>query len=90
MQGTNLLTRDMPASPIIPHRFLIRHGGMTFGELAKMFNSERGIDARLTVIPMQGWMRGDWFDSTGLDLDQPIAESARPDTDDALSWRRDG
>ncbi len=43
----------------------IRHG-MTFGELAKMFNAERGIDARLSVIPMQGWMRGDWYDSTGL------------------------
>ena len=42
-----------------------RHG-MTFGELAKMFNAERGINAKLTVVPMQGWMRGDWFDSTGL------------------------
>jgi uncharacterized protein YbbC (DUF1343 family)/CubicO group peptidase (beta-lactamase class C family) len=42
----------------------IRHG-MTVGELAKMFNTERHIDARLTVVPMEGWMRGDWFDSTG-------------------------
>lgn len=43
----------------------VRHG-MTMGELAKMFNSERGINARLTVIPIEGWLRGDWFDSTGL------------------------
>ena len=43
----------------------VRHG-MTMGELAKLFNSERGINARLTVIPMEGWMRGDWYDSTGL------------------------
>jgi uncharacterized protein YbbC (DUF1343 family)/CubicO group peptidase (beta-lactamase class C family) len=43
----------------------VRHG-MTMGELAKMFNSERNINARLTVIPMDGWMRGDWYDSTGL------------------------
>jgi uncharacterized protein YbbC (DUF1343 family)/CubicO group peptidase (beta-lactamase class C family) len=43
----------------------IRHG-MTVGELAKMFNAERHINARLTVIPMEGWIRGDWFDSTGL------------------------
>ena len=43
----------------------IRHG-MTLGELAKMFNEERHIDAKLTVLPMQGWMRGDWYDSTGL------------------------
>jgi uncharacterized protein YbbC (DUF1343 family)/CubicO group peptidase (beta-lactamase class C family) len=38
---------------------------MTIGELAKMFNVERGINANLTVVPMEGWMRGDWFDSTG-------------------------
>jgi uncharacterized protein YbbC (DUF1343 family)/CubicO group peptidase (beta-lactamase class C family) len=42
----------------------IRHG-MTAGELAKMFNAERSINAKLTVVPMQGWIRGDWFDSTG-------------------------
>ena len=40
--------------------------GMTMGELAKMFNSERKINARLQVVPIEGWMRGDWFDSTGL------------------------
>ncbi len=43
----------------------VRHG-MTLGELAKMFNAERKIDAKLTVVPMGGWQRGDWFDSTGL------------------------
>jgi uncharacterized protein YbbC (DUF1343 family)/CubicO group peptidase (beta-lactamase class C family) len=42
----------------------VRHG-MTVGELAKMFNGERAIGAKLSVIQMQGWMRGDWFDSTG-------------------------
>jgi uncharacterized protein YbbC (DUF1343 family) len=43
----------------------VRHG-MTLGELAKMFNVERKINAKLTVIPMEGWLRGDWYDSTGL------------------------
>ncbi len=43
----------------------VRHG-MTMGELAKMFNAERNINARLTVVPMEGWMRGDWYDSTAL------------------------
>jgi uncharacterized protein YbbC (DUF1343 family) len=43
----------------------VRHG-MTLGELAKMFNAERDINAKLTVVPMEGWQRGDWFDSTGL------------------------
>ena len=48
----------------------VRHG-MTMGELAKMFNSERGINAKLTVVPMEGWQRGDWFDSTGLEWVNP-------------------
>ena len=43
----------------------VRHG-MTMGELAKMFNAERNINARLTVVPMEGWIRGDWYDSTAL------------------------
>jgi len=42
-----------------------RHG-MTMGELAQMFNAERGINARLKVVSMDGWLRGDWYDSTGL------------------------
>ena len=42
----------------------VRHG-MTMGELAKMFNTERGIHADLAVVPVEGWQRGDWFDSTG-------------------------
>jgi uncharacterized protein YbbC (DUF1343 family)/CubicO group peptidase (beta-lactamase class C family) len=42
----------------------VRHG-MTIGELARMFNAERALGAKLTVVPMKGWMRGDWFDSTG-------------------------
>jgi uncharacterized protein YbbC (DUF1343 family)/CubicO group peptidase (beta-lactamase class C family) len=43
----------------------VRHG-MTMGELAKMFNGERNINARLQVVPLEGWLRGDWYDSTGL------------------------
>ena len=48
----------------------VRHG-MTLGELAQMFNVEHNIHAKLTVISMQGWMRGDWFDSTGLEWTNP-------------------
>ena len=48
----------------------VRHG-MTMGELAKMFNAERGINAKLTVVPMDGWQRGDWFDSTGIEWVNP-------------------
>jgi len=43
----------------------VRHG-MTMGELAKLFNAEKKIGASLTVIPMEDWRRGDWFDATDL------------------------
>ncbi|MGA2218904.1 MAG: DUF1343 domain-containing protein [Terracidiphilus sp.] len=43
----------------------VRHG-MTLGELARFFNQQRPLNAPLTVVAMQGWQRGDWFDSTGL------------------------
>ncbi len=43
----------------------VRHG-MTIGELARYYNAERGIHARLAVIAMEGWQRGDWLDSTGV------------------------
>jgi uncharacterized protein YbbC (DUF1343 family)/CubicO group peptidase (beta-lactamase class C family) len=43
----------------------VRHG-MTIGELARLYNSERGIGARLKVVAMEGWQRGDWLDSTGV------------------------
>ena len=39
---------------------------MTLGELAQIYNMEKKIGARLRVVPMQGWLRGDWFDSTSL------------------------
>jgi len=42
-----------------------RHG-MTVGEIARYLNEEWRIGARLTVIPMEGWKRGLWFEETGL------------------------
>jgi uncharacterized protein YbbC (DUF1343 family)/CubicO group peptidase (beta-lactamase class C family) len=48
----------------------VRHG-MTLGELAQMFNAEHNLHAKLTIVPMQGWMRGDWFDSTGVAWTNP-------------------
>jgi uncharacterized protein YbbC (DUF1343 family) len=43
----------------------IRHG-MTLGELAQMADGERKLGVDLHVVAMQGWSRGDWFDSTDL------------------------
>jgi uncharacterized protein YbbC (DUF1343 family) len=48
----------------------VRHG-MTLGELARYFNGEYSIHASLSVIAMQGWQRGDWFDATGLTWSNP-------------------
>jgi uncharacterized protein YbbC (DUF1343 family) len=48
----------------------VRHG-MTVGELARLFNGENKFGARLTVIPMQDWDRGDWFDATGVSWINP-------------------
>jgi uncharacterized protein YbbC (DUF1343 family) len=42
-----------------------RHG-MTVGELARLYNEEFKIGARLTVVPLEGWRRSMFFDETGL------------------------
>ena len=42
-----------------------RHG-MTLGELARYYNEVFKIGLELTVIPMQGWSRRQWYDQTGL------------------------
>jgi uncharacterized protein YbbC (DUF1343 family)/CubicO group peptidase (beta-lactamase class C family) len=52
------------------HTLPVRHG-MTVGELARMFNAERHCQTDLTVIPLQGWRRGLWFDETGLPWTNP-------------------
>jgi uncharacterized protein YbbC (DUF1343 family) len=40
--------------------------GMTIGELARMFNTEKKIGADLHVIGMQDWHRSETYDQTGL------------------------
>lgn len=42
----------------------IRHG-MTVGELARYFNSEKKMGAQLHVVPMKGWRRSYYFWDTG-------------------------
>lgn len=51
-----------------------RHG-MTAGEMASYVNEQFGIGADLTVIPMEGWRRGMWFDETGLSFIPPSPNS---------------
>ncbi|HEY0565109.1 MAG TPA: serine hydrolase [Terriglobales bacterium] len=85
--GTEIIVLDRPDPVSLPyvqgpvadsdklnyvayHTTPVRHG-MTMGELARMFNSERNLNAKLTVVPMQGYLPGDWFDSTGLEWTNP-------------------
>ena len=48
----------------------IRHG-MTMGELARLYNEEKKINADLTVIAMENWQRDYWYDETGLSWINP-------------------
>ena len=56
-------TGYLPAMPV-------RHG-MTLGELARLFNSEAGINCSLDVVPMANWRRSAWFDETNLEWINP-------------------
>lgn len=58
----------------------LRHG-MTAGELAQLFNAkflEKPV--ALTVVAMEGWRRGDWFDDSGLPWVSPSPNMPTPDT----------
>jgi len=57
--------RDGAASFTAWHDVPVRHG-LTLGELAQMYNTERALGADLTVIPCEGWTRDLWGDQTGL------------------------
>ena len=59
-----LMDRDL-ASFTAPHPIPVRTG-MTIGEFGRMAAVERRIPVSLTVIPMDGWDRGRWYDETGL------------------------
>jgi uncharacterized protein YbbC (DUF1343 family) len=52
------------------HNIPLRYG-MTIGELARMFNVERGYNADLTVIKLENWQRDLWLDETGLPWTNP-------------------
>ena len=52
------------------HNIPVQHG-MTVGELACMFNAERGYRANLRVVPLEGWLRQMFFDETGQPWTNP-------------------
>jgi len=52
------------------HSVPLRYG-MTIGELARMFNAERGSKADLAVIEVENWRRDLWLDQTELPWTNP-------------------
>lgn len=73
------LSTDRTPSSTNYHPLPVRYG-MTLGELARMFNRERHIDAHLTVVPIQGWRRWQRFD----DQDRPWIDPSP----NIRSWRQ--
>lgn len=60
-----------------------RHG-MTLGELARFGNDWLDIGADLTVVPAAGWVRGLWYDQTGLPWVRP--SPSMPDLESASHY----
>lgn len=73
LDRVNLINGVTVAGPVLEgptdfvgwHNIAVRHG-MTVGELARMFNAERQLNAKLTVIPLDGWSRDLWMDECGF------------------------
>ena len=47
------------------HPLPIRHG-LTVGEIARWLDGTLNLGVDLTIVPMEGWRRGMFFDDTGL------------------------
>lgn len=56
---------EMEGTFVAYHAIPIRHG-MTVGEMAKLYNAERKIEADLEVVACENWTRGMLYDATGL------------------------
>src|SRR5229473_3046604 len=60
-----------------PHTIPVRTG-MTIGEFAQMVVAERKLPVKLTVVPLERWQRGQWFDETGLPWVNPSPNIRTP------------
>jgi uncharacterized protein YbbC (DUF1343 family) len=52
--------------------------GMTVGELARLFNAEYKINAKLTVVQMEGWKRSMYWEDTGAKWVNPSPNMRSP------------
>lgn len=83
-----------PTGPVMHPEFesgvglkpIAQQHAMTVGELAQLFNDQfvpadaNGKKADLTVVPMRGWRRGQYFDETGLPFVMPSPNVPTLDT----------
>ncbi len=69
------------------HALPVRHG-MTVGELARMFNSERHINAEVQVIKCEAWKSKRPFQRDRPPLGEPFSQHAEPGRGSALSRHR--
>jgi uncharacterized protein YbbC (DUF1343 family) len=60
-----------------PHPIALR-SGLTIGEFARMVAAERRLAVDLTVVPLEHWSRGQWFDETGLPWVNPSPNIRAP------------
>lgn len=73
LDRVNLINGATIAGPVLEgatdfvgwHPIPVRHG-MTVGELARLFNAERQLNAKLSVVPLDGWSRELWMDQCGF------------------------
>lgn len=73
LDRVNLINGATVAGPVVEgatdfvgwHPIPVRHG-MTVGELARLFNAERQLNAKLSVVPLDGWSRELWMDQCGF------------------------
>ena len=61
----------------VTHPIPTRHG-LTIGELARLINTEAGINANLQVVPMEGWQRGMLWQDTALPWVNPSPNMKDP------------
>jgi uncharacterized protein YbbC (DUF1343 family) len=63
-------TKDKPGRAYALYPVPLRHA-LSMGEMARYFNAELRVGARLHVVPAAGWRRAMWFDETGLPWVRP-------------------
>ena len=59
------ITEEKHYSILGAYTYPLRHG-MTQGELARYYATDRGSSCKPTVIPCKGWTRDMWGDATGM------------------------